>query len=53
MFLLVLKFWKEKEIRIVLVGKIGFGKSVMGNIIFGKKKFKLNVLGLFIIKECL
>lgn len=26
---------KEKEIRMVFIGKIGCGKSVMGNIIFG------------------
>lgn len=41
------------EIRIVFFGRMGNGKSVIGNIILGKKVFKFLVFGLFIIKNCL
>lgn len=37
----------------VFIGKIGLGKSVMGNIIFGEKKFIFFLFGLFVISSCL
>lgn len=52
-FKIGIELWKENEIRFVFIGKIGLGKSVIGNIIFGIKNFKLFVLGLFIIRKCL
>lgn len=42
----------DKEIWFVIIGKIGLGKSVMGNIFFGKVLFKLMFLGIFIICNC-
>lgn len=42
-----------EEIRIVFFGKMGMGKSVIGNIIFGKMLFELFVLGLLIMSRCL
>lgn len=45
--------WKEMEIRIVLFGKLGIGKSVIGNIIIGEKSFYLLVFGLFFMRKCL
>lgn len=43
---------KGKELRLVLFGKIGLGKSVIVNIIFGKCLFKLIFLGILIIWDC-
>lgn len=40
------------EIRIVIFGKMGVGKSVIGNIIFGGKFFKFEFLVLLIIGKC-
>lgn len=42
----------DNEVRIVFFGKIGVGKSVIGNLIFGGKVFKLMVLVFFIISCC-
>lgn len=52
-FKIGIELWKEEEIRIVFIGKIGFGKSVIGNIIFGKDKFNFFVVGIFVISKCL
>lgn len=41
-----------EEIRLVIFGKIGFGKSVIGNSIFGKDYFILIIFGIFIICKC-
>lgn len=35
-----------------MFGKMGIGKSVIGNLIFGNNFFKLLVLGLLIFSEC-
>lgn len=44
----------SEDIRIVFFGKMGMGKSVIGNIIFGKKLFELFVLlVLLILSKCL
>lgn len=47
--------YKEEceEIWIVLFGRMGIGKSVLGNIILGENVFKFLFLGFFIIKKCL
>lgn len=50
MFFIILVF---KELRVVLFGKIGLGKSVIGNIIVGEKYFKLFCVGFFVIIKCL
>lgn len=44
---------EEEEIRIVFLGGIGIGKSVIVNIIFGSNCFRVLILGLFLIKICL
>lgn len=41
-----------KDVRIVVVGKIGIGKSLIGNIIFGGNFFSFGVCGVFIMFEC-
>lgn len=51
-YLLGLKLWND-EIRIVFIGKIGLGKSVIGNIIFGEKLLIFGLLGKFVIIKCL
>lgn len=42
----------SSELRIILVGKMGFGKSVIGNLILGKMVFIFDVLNSSIIKKC-
>lgn len=43
---------EENEVCIVLFGKIGNGKSCIGNIIFNENFFKLLLLGLFVMFCC-
>lgn len=51
-FFIVNKFFRKKEyeeVWLVIIGKIGLGKSVIGNIIFGIKCFEFFIFGNFII----
>lgn len=51
-FFIVNRVFSKKdyeEIWLVIIGKIGLGKSVIGNIIFGKFEFDFMILGILII----
>lgn len=55
LFIFLINFFLDcikNEIRIVFIGKIGFGKSVIGNIILNNNYFFFCFLMILIIKMC-
>lgn len=44
--------WKEKEIRMVLIGRTGTGKSATGNTILGKPCFETSIAGSSVTRKC-
>lgn len=51
-FIIELSYLKN-EVRVVFFGKIGSGKSFIGNIIFNKDVFVLVFYGVFVMFKCI